>query len=79
LSCAHGAPDTARRNDGAVNDLATTPEAALKPLRPHVQMVFQDPFSSLNPRMSVGQIVGEPSSFTDWQAAPNSTPASSTS
>ncbi|HVU24135.1 MAG TPA: oligopeptide/dipeptide ABC transporter ATP-binding protein [Opitutus sp.] len=41
-------------------DLATLPEPALKPLRPHLQMVFQDPFSSLNPRMTVGRIVGEP-------------------
>ena len=45
---------------GALIDLATLPEPALKPLRPHLQMVFQDPFSSLNPRMTVGQIVGEP-------------------
>jgi len=29
-------------------------------LRPEMQMIFQDPFSSLNPRMTVGQIVGEP-------------------
>jgi oligopeptide/dipeptide ABC transporter ATP-binding protein len=32
----------------------------LKALRPEMQMIFQDPFSSLNPRMTVGQIVGEP-------------------
>ncbi|MCW9035876.1 MAG: ATP-binding cassette domain-containing protein [Alphaproteobacteria bacterium] len=32
----------------------------LKPLRQKVQMVFQDPFSSLNPRMKVGNIIGEP-------------------
>jgi peptide/nickel transport system ATP-binding protein len=41
-------------------DLARLPERALKPLRPQMQMIFQDPFSSLNPRMTVGQIVGEP-------------------
>ncbi len=32
----------------------------LKAFRPHVQMIFQDPNSSLNPRMTVGDIVGEP-------------------
>ena len=32
----------------------------LKPLRQSMQMIFQDPFSSLNPRMTVGQIVAEP-------------------
>jgi oligopeptide/dipeptide ABC transporter ATP-binding protein len=33
---------------------------SLRALRPHVQMIFQDPFSSLNPRMPVGEIIGEP-------------------
>ena len=33
--------------------------AGLKPLRRHMQVVFQDPFGSLNPRMTVRQIVGE--------------------
>src|SRR5205085_2187202 len=32
----------------------------LRPLRRRMQMVFQDPFASLNPRHSVGRIVGEP-------------------
>lgn len=32
---------------------------AMKPLRRHMQVVFQDPFGSLNPRMTVRQIVGE--------------------
>jgi ABC-type microcin C transport system duplicated ATPase subunit YejF len=34
--------------------------AALRALRREMQMVFQDPFGSLDPRMRVGQIVGEP-------------------
>jgi oligopeptide/dipeptide ABC transporter ATP-binding protein len=41
-------------------DLATLPSRRLKPLRREMQMIFQDPFSSLNPRMTVGQIVAEP-------------------
>jgi microcin C transport system ATP-binding protein len=32
---------------------------AIRPLRPQMQIIFQDPFSSLNPRLSVGQIVAE--------------------
>jgi peptide/nickel transport system ATP-binding protein len=41
-------------------DLAQIPERSLKPLRLEMQMIFQDPFSSLNPRMTVRDIVGEP-------------------
>jgi oligopeptide/dipeptide ABC transporter ATP-binding protein len=43
-----------------VVDLATFPARRLKPLRREMQMIFQDPFSSLNPRMTVGEIVAEP-------------------
>ncbi len=46
--------------DGRTVDLATLPARDLKPLRTKMQMIFQDPFSSLNPRMTVGDIVGEP-------------------
>jgi ABC-type oligopeptide transport system ATPase subunit len=49
-----------RLPDGRVVDFARLTDGALKPLRQHAQMVFQDPFSSLNPRMTVGAIVGEP-------------------
>jgi oligopeptide/dipeptide ABC transporter ATP-binding protein len=49
-----------RTPGGATVNLATLPERALKPLRPHLQMIFQDPYSSLNPRMTVGEIVAEP-------------------
>src|SRR6185436_13444150 len=40
-------------------DLAALPERQLMPLRTEMQMIFQDPFSSLNPRMTVADIVGE--------------------
>ncbi len=40
-------------------DLARLEGQALREVRKHLQMVFQDPFASLNPRMKVGEIVGE--------------------
>jgi peptide/nickel transport system ATP-binding protein len=49
-----------RTEDGAMLDLATLPTSKLRPLRQHMQMIFQDPFSSLNPRMTLFDIVGEP-------------------
>ena len=41
-------------------DLARLPLPQFKPLWREMRMVFQDPFSSLNPRMTVLQIIGEP-------------------
>jgi oligopeptide transport system ATP-binding protein len=40
-------------------DLAKLPGSTLRAQRRYLQMVFQDPFASLNPRMRVGEIVGE--------------------
>ncbi|NLD73699.1 MAG: ABC transporter ATP-binding protein [Chloroflexi bacterium] len=40
-------------------DLAQMTRAELQPVRPNMQIIFQDPFSSLNPRMTVGRLVGE--------------------
>lgn len=45
---------------GRVVDLATLPKRDLRPLRRHMQMIFQDPYASLNPRMMVGDIIAEP-------------------
>lgn len=42
------------------NDLAHLPNSAMREQRKHLQMIFQDPYASLNPRMNVGQIIGEP-------------------
>ena len=41
-------------------NLSTASPAELKAMRRKVQVIFQDPYSSLNPRMTVGQIIGEP-------------------
>jgi len=49
-----------RSGDGASVDLASLPHSRLKATRRHLQMIFQDPFSSLNPRMSLFDLVGEP-------------------
>jgi peptide/nickel transport system ATP-binding protein len=46
--------------DGAVVDLARLSKRQLRPLRRQMQMIFQDPFSSLNPRKTLLDIVGEP-------------------
>ena len=47
-------------NDDGSHDLATLTENELRPLRKEMQMIFQDPFSSLNPRMNLFEIVSEP-------------------
>lgn len=48
-----------RERDGSVVDLATIPARDLQPYRRDIRMVFQDPFSSLNPRRTVLDIVGQ--------------------
>jgi peptide/nickel transport system ATP-binding protein len=45
---------------GETVDLAQLPERQLKPYRRELRMIFQDPYSSLNPRMTVLDIVAEP-------------------
>jgi oligopeptide/dipeptide ABC transporter ATP-binding protein len=50
--------------DGSIvvegHDITRLGKRELRPYRRQMQMIFQDPFSSLNPRMSAGDIVGEP-------------------
>jgi oligopeptide/dipeptide ABC transporter ATP-binding protein len=41
-------------------DLLRLSDADLRQMRPRMQMIFQDPFASLNPRMTVGDIIAEP-------------------
>jgi oligopeptide/dipeptide ABC transporter ATP-binding protein len=46
------------RFDG--RDISKLSQRAMRPLRREMQMIFQDPYSSLNPRKTVGQIIGAP-------------------
>ena len=53
--------------DGTQIDLAKAKASEIKPYRKEIQMVFQDPFSSLNPRMTVREIIAEPAMlFKTW-------------
>ena len=49
-----------RAEDGNVLEVAKLPPDQIQPFRRQMQMIFQDPFSSLNPRMTLLDIVGEP-------------------
>jgi peptide/nickel transport system ATP-binding protein len=49
-----------RNQSGQVVDLASMAASELKPYRKELRMIFQDPYSSLNPRMTVLEIVAEP-------------------
>ncbi len=49
-----------RTHENKVVDLAQMNMAEIRPLRQGLQMVFQDPYSSLNPRMTIYEIISEP-------------------
>ncbi|TRL40866.1 ABC transporter ATP-binding protein [Rhizobium straminoryzae] len=49
-----------RRADGSVIDVSTLSDRDLRDIRREMQMIFQDPYSSLNPRMTLLDLVGEP-------------------
>jgi oligopeptide transport system ATP-binding protein len=49
-------------------DLAGASESQMRKMRKHMQMIFQDPYASLNPRMTVGSIVSAP---LDVHGVPN--------
>ncbi len=60
-----------RTEDGNQVDVAKVPKSGLRPLRRQMQMIFQDPFSSLNPRMTITDIIAEPllvNGVTDLEA-----------
>lgn len=48
------------KKNGEVVDIAKLPERELRPLWRDMQMIFQDPFGSLNPRKNLFDIIGEP-------------------
>ncbi|KPJ70903.1 MAG: hypothetical protein AMS14_09830 [Planctomycetes bacterium DG_20] len=52
--------DVLFRTNGRVVNVATAGNDTVRRLRRHMQMIFQDPYSSLNPRMTVLDIIGEP-------------------
>src|SRR5512145_2922700 len=48
------------RPSGEAINLASLSQKEMKPLRKELRMIFQDPFSSLNPRLTVKDIISEP-------------------
>ena len=54
-------------------DIAHASQARIRPLRRRMQMVFQDPYASLNPRMTVADILGEPLRFHGITSSPAQT------
>jgi oligopeptide transport system ATP-binding protein len=57
-------------HESGVVDLAPLTRGEMRPFRSDIQMIFQDPYSSLNPRMTVGQIVEEPLKIHIPETAP---------
>jgi len=49
-----------RRASGETVDVATIDNRTLRAVRPEMQMIFQDPYSSLDPRMRLVDLIGEP-------------------
>jgi oligopeptide/dipeptide ABC transporter ATP-binding protein len=47
-------------------DISRIPSSELKPIRKTMQMIFQDPYASLNPRHDIGTSIGQPLSVAGW-------------
>lgn len=63
IVCAHKATEGKvlyRAGDGCEYDLQAIDKKTMKKIRKEIQMIFQDPFSSLDPRMAVYDIIAEP-------------------
>jgi peptide/nickel transport system ATP-binding protein len=58
---------TFRPADGQAVDLAKADKETLYSVRDYMHMIFQDPYASLNPRMTVEQIIGEPMIVRRWE------------
>ncbi|MGP1394188.1 MAG: ABC transporter ATP-binding protein [Inquilinaceae bacterium] len=56
-----------RNADGAEIDVATLDKRGLRALYSQIRVIFQDPFGSLNPRMTVEQLIGEPLLMMGWR------------
>ncbi|HEY9566691.1 MAG TPA: dipeptide ABC transporter ATP-binding protein, partial [Thalassobaculum sp.] len=61
---------TAGRIELNGTDISSLPESEVRPYRRDMQIVFQDPYSSLNPRLSAGAIVAEPLTNFDLASGP---------
>jgi oligopeptide/dipeptide ABC transporter ATP-binding protein len=57
-----------RRQGGEAVDMATLSRAQLKDVRREMQMIFQDPYASLNPRMPVLDLISEPLRAHGWSS-----------
>jgi len=57
-----------REDQGPREDITDLDPAQMLPYRRQMQMIYQDPYASLNPRMSAGDIVGEPLIIHGWAA-----------
>ena len=54
------------KKNGERVEISHLSNKAMKPLRQEMRMIFQDPFSSLNPRLPVKELISEPSQTSNW-------------
>ena len=57
-----------RKESGAIVDMAQLSNREIKEVRSEMQMIFQDPYSSLNPRMPVLDLIAEPLVAHGWSS-----------